>query len=75
MLGVSPDQLRTFIAAVHEGSFSAAARKLSRAQSVVSETVSNLEDQIGLALFDRPTLVKFADLIEYQNDFTTPGGV
>jgi DNA-binding transcriptional LysR family regulator len=51
--GVSLDQLRTFIAAVDEGSFSAAARKLLRAQSVVSETVSNLEDQIGLALFDR----------------------
>src|ERR1700743_1958912 len=48
---VSLDQLRTFIAAVDEGSFSAAARKLLRAQSVVSETVSNLEDQIGVPLF------------------------
>jgi DNA-binding transcriptional LysR family regulator len=47
------DQLRTFIAAVDEGSFSAAARKLLRAQSVVSETVSNLEEQIGVPLFDR----------------------
>src|SRR6476659_2971480 len=51
--GVSLDQLRTFIAAVDEGSFSAAGRKLLRAQSVVSETVSNLEDQIGVPLFDR----------------------
>src|SRR5246127_1968087 len=51
--GVTLDQLRTFIAAVDEGSFSAAARKLLRAQSVVSETVSNLEDQIGVPLFDR----------------------
>ena len=51
--GVSLDQLRTFIAAVDEGSFSAASRKLLRAQSVVSETVSNLEDQIGVLLFDR----------------------
>jgi len=34
--GVSLDQLRTFIAAVDEGSFSAASRKLLRAQSVVS---------------------------------------
>src|ERR1700740_2667075 len=51
--GVSLDQLRTFIAAVDEGSFSAAARKLLRAQSVISETVSNLEDQIALPLFDR----------------------
>src|ERR1700723_2037449 len=50
---VSLDQLRTFIAAVDEGSFSAASRKLLRAQSVVSETVGNLEEQIGVALFDR----------------------
>jgi DNA-binding transcriptional LysR family regulator len=50
---VSLDQLRTFIAAVDEGSFSAASRKLLRSQSVVSETISNLEDQIGLRLFDR----------------------
>src|ERR1700759_3912554 len=50
---VTLDQLRTFIAAVDEGSFSAAARKLLRAQSVVSETVSNLEAQIGVPLFDR----------------------
>src|SRR6201998_1644150 len=50
---VSLDQLRTFIAAVDEGSFSAASRKLLRAQSVVSEAISNLEDQIGVQLFDR----------------------
>ena len=51
--GVSLDQLRGFIAAVDEGSFSAAARKLRRAQSGVSELVSSLEDQIGVTLFDR----------------------
>jgi DNA-binding transcriptional LysR family regulator len=50
---VSLDQLRTFIAAVDEGSFSAASRKLLRAQSVVSDTIANLEDQIGVQLFDR----------------------
>jgi DNA-binding transcriptional LysR family regulator len=50
---VSLDQLRTFIAAVDEGSFSAASRKLLRSQSVVSETISNLEEQIGVPLFDR----------------------
>jgi DNA-binding transcriptional LysR family regulator len=58
--GVSLDQLRAFIAAVDEGSFSAAARRLRRAQSAVSELISNLETQIGVALFDRsaryPTL-------------------
>src|SRR5476651_2547951 len=51
--GVSLDQLRAFIAAVDEGSFSAGARKLHRAQSAVSELVSNLEAQIGVVLFDR----------------------
>jgi DNA-binding transcriptional LysR family regulator len=51
--GVSLDQMRAFIAAAEEGSFSAAARKLRRAQSVVSELVSGLEGQIGVALFDR----------------------
>jgi DNA-binding transcriptional LysR family regulator len=51
--GLSLDQLRAFIAAVDEGSFSAGARKLHRAQSAVSELVSNLEAQLGVVLFDR----------------------
>ena len=51
--GVSLDQLRTFIAAVDEGSFSAAARKLTRVQSAVSSWISDLEDQFGVVLFDR----------------------
>jgi DNA-binding transcriptional LysR family regulator len=51
--GISMDQLRTFIAAADEGSFSAAGRKLRRAQSVVSHTLANLELQVGFALFDR----------------------
>jgi DNA-binding transcriptional LysR family regulator len=50
---MSMDQLRTFIAAADEGSFSAAGRKLRRAQSVVSTTLANLELQVGFALFDR----------------------
>ena len=51
--GLTLDQLRTFIAAVDEGSFSAAGRKLRRAQSVVSQTLANLEAQLGVKLFDR----------------------
>jgi DNA-binding transcriptional LysR family regulator len=51
--GVSLDQLRAFIAAVDEGSFSAGARKLHRAQSAISELVSSLEAQLGVVLFDR----------------------
>jgi DNA-binding transcriptional LysR family regulator len=50
---VTLDQLRTFIAAAEEGSFSAAGRKLRRAQSVVSQTLANLEGQLGVYLFDR----------------------
>jgi DNA-binding transcriptional LysR family regulator len=60
--GVTVDQLRTFIAAVEQGSFSAAGRKLRRAQSVVSQTLANLEGQLGVTLFDRraryPTLTE-----------------
>ncbi|MEA2782480.1 MAG: hypothetical protein QOK29_4024 [Rhodospirillaceae bacterium] len=51
--GISLDQLRTLIAAAEEGSFSAAGRKLGRAQSVVSQTLANLETQLGVKLFDR----------------------
>jgi len=51
--GVSLDQLRTFIAAVDEGSFSAAGRRLHRAQSVVSQTLANLEGRLGVKLFYR----------------------
>jgi DNA-binding transcriptional LysR family regulator len=51
--GVSLDQLRTFIAAADEGSFSAAGRRLRRAQSVVSQTMANLEGQLGVKLFER----------------------
>ncbi len=50
---VTLDQLRTFIAAAEQGSFSAAGRKLRRAQSVVSQTLANLELQLGVSLFDR----------------------
>src|SRR3982074_1824858 len=50
---LSLDQLRTFIAAAEEGSFSAAGRKLKRAQSVVSQTLANLEKPLGVKLFDR----------------------
>ncbi len=51
--GVSLDQLRAFITAVDEGSFSAAARKVYRVQSAISGWVSGLEGQLGVVLFDR----------------------
>ena len=51
--GLSLDQLKTFIAAAEDGSFSAAGRRLNRAQSVISQTIANLECQIGVPLFER----------------------
>jgi len=50
---VSLDHLRIFIAAADEGSFSAGGRRLRRTQSVVSQTLANLEAQLGVKLFDR----------------------
>ncbi|MFD1952135.1 LysR family transcriptional regulator [Sphingomonas arantia] len=47
------DQLRVFLAVVETGSFAAAGRRLNRAVSVISYGIGNLEDQLGLVLFDR----------------------
>ncbi|WP_213299806.1 LysR family transcriptional regulator [Paraburkholderia sacchari] len=49
----SLEQLRALIAVAETGSFSAAARQLDRAQSVVSYTIANLEALLGVALFVR----------------------
>lgn len=51
--GVSLDQLRIFVAAAEEGSFSAAARSLNRTQSAVSESIANLEANLRVTIFDR----------------------
>jgi DNA-binding transcriptional LysR family regulator len=47
------DQLQVFLAVADAGSFSGAARKLNRAQSVISYTIANLETQLDLKLFAR----------------------
>lgn len=47
------EQLTTFIACAEHGSFSAAARRLGRTQSVISQAIAALESQLGVALFDR----------------------
>lgn len=47
------DQLRVLVAIAESGSFSAAARRLGRAQSAISQTVATLEDVQGVTLFDR----------------------
>jgi DNA-binding transcriptional LysR family regulator len=54
---VTLDQLRAFVTVVDEGSFSAAARKLKRVQSAISTSMSNLESQLGLPIWDRTTKV------------------
>lgn len=47
------DQLRIFLAIADTGSFAAAGRRLNRAVSVISYGIVNLEQQLGLTLFDR----------------------
>lgn len=50
---LSLDQLRVFTLIVETGSFTGAARRLHRAQSAVSYAITTLEQQLGVALFDR----------------------
>src|SRR4028118_451316 len=51
--GISLDQLRVVLTVIEARSFSAAARRLRRAQSAVSYAVAGLEEQLGALLFDR----------------------
>ena len=52
---VTLDQLQMLIAVADTGNFSAAARKLHRVQSAVSQSIQSLEDGLELELFDRST--------------------
>jgi DNA-binding transcriptional LysR family regulator len=47
------DQLRVLVTIAETGSFSAAGRKLGRAQSAISQAIATLEDVQGVTLFDR----------------------
>ncbi|ELR66204.1 Transcriptional regulator, LysR family [Photobacterium marinum] len=49
----SMEQLEAFVASAEAGSFSAGARRLGKAQSVVSTAVANLEADLNQELFDR----------------------
>ncbi len=51
----SPESLQAFIQTVVSGSFSAAARALSKSQSTISVAIAKLEDDLGVQLFDRQT--------------------
>jgi len=50
---ISSDDIKTFLAVLDHGSFSAAARSLGRVPSAVSMAVGLMEAELGLALFDR----------------------
>jgi len=50
---LSLDQLRVFSRVAEAGSFTKAAESLNRAQSAVSYAIGNLEQQLGVSLFDR----------------------
>ncbi|MDF2152463.1 LysR family transcriptional regulator [Vibrio sp. CAU 1672] len=47
------EQLQAFVITCETGSFSAAGRKLGKAQSVVSQHIINMEIDCGVELFDR----------------------
>jgi molybdate transport repressor ModE-like protein len=61
------DQMRILVAVAETGSFSAAARRLGRVQSAVSQAVNTLEQVLGVPLFDRagktPTLTGAGSVI------------
>jgi len=50
---VTLDQIRTLVAVASEGSFSAAARRLGRVQSAVSQAMAALESVVAFKVFDR----------------------
>ena len=52
-MGLRIDEIRSFVAVAESGSFSAAARNLKRAQSVVSMHIAGFEAELGYKLFDR----------------------
>ena len=52
-MGLRIDEIRSFVAVAETGSFSAAARNLKRAQSVVSMHIACFEAELGYKLFDR----------------------
>jgi len=51
--GVTLDQLRVLVAVADAGTFSAAARKLGRVQSAVSQAMATFESLVGFKVWDR----------------------
>ena len=52
-MAFTSDSVQVFLAALDHGSFSAAARALSRVPSAVSMTIAHLEAELAVQLFDR----------------------
>lgn len=52
-LSMTYDQLGAFLRVASEGSFTAASASLHKSQPAVSKLVRNLEEELGLELFDR----------------------
>ncbi|MDR6213770.1 LysR family transcriptional regulator [Paracidovorax wautersii] len=52
-MAFSSDSVQVFLAALDHGSFSAAARALSRVPSAISMTIAHLEAELDVQLFDR----------------------
>ncbi len=52
-MGLKIEELKSFIAVADEGSFSGAARRIGKAQSVVSTHIAGMENELGFRLFER----------------------
>lgn len=52
-MNLTLDQVDTLLAVVRGGSFSAAARALNKVQSAVSYDIKQMEERLGIKLFDR----------------------
>ncbi|WGW11617.1 LysR family transcriptional regulator [Saxibacter everestensis] len=52
---ISLERLEAFVASAQTGSFSAAARRLNKTQSTISNAIATLEIDVGTDLFDRST--------------------
>ncbi|MGB1320924.1 MAG: LysR family transcriptional regulator, partial [Vibrio gallaecicus] len=50
---MNTDKIKAFVYAAECGSFSAAAKKQGKAQSWISNAISDLEIDLNLSLFDR----------------------
>lgn len=53
LVNLETDLLRTFVAIAEEGGFSAAARRVFRTQSAVSQQMRRLEEALGQQLFEK----------------------